>query len=154
MLAIILANLLIAYFGPEISILNAFLFIGLDLTTRDRLHEIWHGKQLFLKMSLLIAAGSILSYWLNEDAGRIALASFLSFALAGMVDAVIYHILFTRNKSRMVKINGSNIFSAAVDSIAFPTIAFGTFLPGIIVGQFFAKVFGGFFWSVFLSRKK
>ena len=38
LVAIIAANLLVAKFGPAISIVNAFLFIGLDLTARDKLH--------------------------------------------------------------------------------------------------------------------
>ena len=45
--AIVMANLLTVKFGPKISILNAFLFIGLDLTSRDKLHELWHGDKLF-----------------------------------------------------------------------------------------------------------
>ena len=39
--AIVAANLLVARFGPSVTIINAFLFIGLDLTTRDGLHEAW-----------------------------------------------------------------------------------------------------------------
>ena len=34
--AIILANLSSNYFGANASIINAFLFIGLDLTSRDK----------------------------------------------------------------------------------------------------------------------
>ena len=37
---------------------------------------------------------------------------------------------------------------AAVDSILFPTIAFGSFLPTIIALQFAAKVAGGALWSI------
>ena len=76
--AIIIANLSIVYFGPSVAILTAFLFIGLDLTTRDYLHEQWAGQQLWLKMFALIATGSILSWMLNYNAGTVALASFVS----------------------------------------------------------------------------
>jgi len=41
LVAIVAANLSVAYFGASASIFNAFLFIGLDLTTRDLLHEQW-----------------------------------------------------------------------------------------------------------------
>ncbi|NTU85457.1 MAG: hypothetical protein HGA45_39905, partial [Chloroflexales bacterium] len=34
--AIIAANVLISRYGPAVAIMNAFLFIGLDLSTRDR----------------------------------------------------------------------------------------------------------------------
>ena len=83
--AIVAANLTVAYFGPAISILNAFLFIGLDLTARDALHEQWNGRHLVRNMALLIASGSLLSWFLNHDAGQIALASFLAFVAAASV---------------------------------------------------------------------
>ena len=51
--AIVLANLSVAAFGPEMSIVNAFLFIGLDLSTRDALHERWQGRNLWRRMLLL-----------------------------------------------------------------------------------------------------
>ena len=146
-----LANLSVAHFGPSSTIVNAFLFIGLDLTSRDKLHEAWHNNGLIWKMGLLIATGSIISWLLNRNAGQIALASFIAFACAAVVDTIVYQIL--RKQKYMVKVNGSNIFSAATDSIIFPTIAFGGFLPWITLGQFAAKVFGGAIWS-FILRKK
>lgn len=146
LVAIVLANLTVAAFGPSVTILNAFLFIGLDLTARDQLHEAWRGNNLFLKMATLIAAGSVLSWVLNRDAGPIALASFVAFAAAATVDAIVYHLL--GNLPRWLRVNGSNVPSAAVDSIVFPTLAFGGFLWGITLGQFAAKVLGGFLWSL------
>jgi len=143
--AIVAANLTIAMWGPSMSIVNAFLFIGLDLTARDKLHEQWHGNRLVLKMAALIAAGSILSFVLNRNAGPIALASFVAFASAAIVDAVVFHRL--RHQPRWLRINGSNVPSALVDSIVFPTLAFGALLPGIVLGQFAAKVFGGALWE-------
>ena len=143
--AIVAANLLVAQFGPSMTIVNAFLFIGLDLTSRDNLHDAWHGRGLFWKMALLIATGSLLSWVLNRDAGQIALASFVAFALAGAADTFAYHIL--RHRAWWQRVNGSNVVSAAVDSIVFPTLAFGALLPAIVVGQFAAKVVGGAVWS-------
>ena len=144
--AIVLANLTVAAFGPSMVIVNAFLFIGLDLTARDRLHDSWKGNHLALKMTGLIAAGSLLSWFINRDAGQIALASFVAFAAAAIVDAVIYQLL--GKYPRWLRINGSNVPSALVDSLIFPTLAFGSFLWPIVLGQFLAKVFGGFFWSL------
>jgi glycerol uptake facilitator-like aquaporin len=149
LLAIIAANLSTAHFGPAVTVVNAFLFIGLDLTTRDALHERWHDNHLKRNMALLIAAGSLLSWFLNRDAGRIALASFAAFTLAAIVDTVIYSLLHGRD--RLVRMNGSNVISAAVDSIVFPALAFGfPLLFGVMLGQFLAKVFGGFLWSVII----
>lgn len=150
LLAAVLANLSVAYFGSTSTIVNAFLFIGLDLTARDKLHDAWHGKGLFWKMLLLISVGSGISYLLNKDAGQIAIASLAAFLVAGVVDAVVYQYLY--NKEWMVKVNGSNVFSALADSLVFPTIAFGGFLPLIVLGQFAAKVAGGFIWSWIISK--
>lgn len=150
LLAAVAANLSVAYFGPSSTIVNAFLFIGLDLTARDKLHDAWGGKWLWPKMFTLIAVGSGISYLLNRNAGPIALASLAAFGVAGLVDAVIYQ--FLHDKQWMVKVNGSNIFSAAADSLVFPTIAFGGFLPLIVLGQFVAKVTGGLIWSWIISK--
>ena len=150
--AIVAANLAVAAFGPRSTIINAFLFIGLDITTRDRLHEKWRGRNLFLKMAALIAAGSILSWLLNRSAGPIAVASFIAFATSGAADALTYHAL--REREWMVKVNGSNVISAAVDSAVFPTLAFGMLLPWIMLGQFAAKVAGGAVWAFILRSRR
>ncbi len=152
LLAAILANLSVAYFGPASTIFNAFVFIGLDLTARDKLHEAWHGDKLWLKMFTLIATGSLVSYLLNHNAGMIAVASLAAFGVAGIVDAITYQYLY--KKPWMVKVNGSNVFSALADSLIFPTIAFGGFLPLIVLGQFAAKVCGGFIWSWIIGKFK
>lgn len=145
--AIIVANLSVATFGPSISIVNAFLFIALDLTSRDRLHELWQGRWLWLKMAMLIAAGSVLSWLLNASAGPIALASFVAFSAAGIADTLIYAVLHDR--TYLVKINGSNVVSAAIDSLVFPALAFGfPLLWPIVIGQFIAKTIGGYLWSL------
>ncbi|MBK9052034.1 MAG: VUT family protein [Chloroflexi bacterium] len=146
LVAIVLANLSVATFGPTVVIINAFLFIGLDLTARDQLHEAWRGNNLLIKMMALIASGSVLSWLLNRNAGSVALASFVAFAAAATVDAIIYHLM--GKYPRWLRINGSNIPSALVDSIIFPTLAFGSFLWPIVLGQFAAKVLGGFAWSL------
>lgn len=149
--AIVAANLTVAWFGPATSIVNAFLFIGLDLAARDRLHDAWRGRRLVPKMAALIATGAALSWLLNRDAGRIALASMTAFAAAATVDAVAYDLL--RNRPRRQRMNGSNVPSALVDSLVFPTIAFGAFLPVIVLGQFAAKVGGGAAWTWLLTRR-
>lgn len=150
--AVVLANLSSTFFGPSASIANAFLFIGLDLTTRDKLHEEWKNRGLVWKMGLLIAAGSVLSYLINRNSAQIAIASTLAFAAAALTDGVVYHCL--SDKSKMQKVNGSNAASALVDSIVFPTVAFGALMPMIVVGQFAAKFFGGFLWSILLQYHK
>lgn len=150
LVAIIAANLITAHFGPAASVFNAFALIGLDLTARDKLHDAWNGNGLVWKMGALIATGSALSWLFNRNAGMIAIASFSAFASAAIVDTLIYQVLHKR--SFMVKVNGSNLFSAAVDSAVFPTLAFGGLMPLVTLGQFVAKVGGGAIWSVVLAR--
>lgn len=149
LVSIVIANVTVALFGPSMVVINAFLFIGLDLTARDKLHDRWHNKHLKIKMLSLILTGSLLSWVVNSSAGRVALASFLSFLIAGIIDTAVYHILFKRSK--LQRINGSNVVSSLADSILFPTIAFGVFMPIIVLGQFTAKVLGGFIWSLIFS---
>ena len=91
--AIVAANLSVAVWGPSMAVVNAFVFIALDLTTRDHLHEAWRGRGLAWKMGALIAAGSALSYALNAGAGRVALASLVAFAASASLDALVYAAL-------------------------------------------------------------
>lgn len=149
--AIVAANLSVAAFGPAVTIVNAFVFIALDLTSRDRLHEAWHGRGLAWKMAALIGAGSALSYALNAAAGPIALASLVAFGVSAALDTAMYQLLGRR--SYLVKVNGSNLVSAAADSILFPTLAFHAFLPWVVLGQFVAKVLGGAIWAYVLRPR-
>ncbi len=148
--SIITANILAAIYGAKAAIIVAFTLIGLDLTVRDTLHEIWHGKNLWFKMLGIISAGSAISYLINRNAGTIAIASFLAFLLASLVDFVVYSIL--HKKKWIVKSNCSNVFSSLTDSLVFPTVAFGGFSLFITAGQFLAKFLGGFLWTLVLKR--
>lgn len=150
--AIVVANLSVATFGPAVVIPNSLLLIGLDLTLRDRLHEAWEGKHLALRMTALIAAGGLLSFLLNRDAAQVALASTVAFTVAASLDGLTYALLGDR--ARLVRVNGSNVVGAAADSLLFPTIAFGAVIPAIVLGQFAAKVVGGFLWSLVLTWRE
>lgn len=150
LVAVALANLSVLHFGPISTPFNAFFLIALDLTTRDGLHERWHGKHLWLKMFALIATGSLISWLFNREVARIAIASAVSFFAAGLADTIVYQVLF--KKSRFVKLNGSNVVSSAVDSFLFPTLAFGGFIWWATLGQFVAKVAGGYLWSLVLKK--
>jgi hypothetical protein len=149
--ALVAANLLVAIFGPWFSILNSFLLIGLDLSIRDKLHDSWKNKHLPIKMGVLILLASMVSYFLNPATGMIAIASFVAFALAMLADTLAYH--FLKEKPWFIRSNGSNIAGAAVDSITFPTIAFGGLMPEIVALQFVSKVAGGVLWSFMIGKK-
>jgi uncharacterized PurR-regulated membrane protein YhhQ (DUF165 family) len=144
--AMIAANLLVATFGPSVTAINAFLLIGLDLTLRDWLHfrlKTW-------QMGGLIIGTGLITYALNPASGMIAVASAVSFLAASIVDWAI----FVKTTGSWIKrANVSNTASAAVDSLLFPTIAFGALMPEIVALQFVAKVLGGAVWSYVLEKK-
>ncbi len=144
-IAMVGANLSVAAFGPSVTPINAFLLIGLDLTLRDWLHvrlRVWH-------MGTLIAFTGALSYVLNPSTGQIAIASAVAFTFAALVDWGT----FVKIKGPwLFRANGSNIAGAAIDSIIFPTIAFGILMPQVVLAQFAAKSLGGAMWAWLLSR--
>lgn len=145
--AMILANLSVATFGPSVTPINAFVLIGLDLTMRDWLHvriKPW-------QMAALIAITGLLTYALNPAAGNIAVASACAFSAAALVDWAT----FTRLRgSWMYRANGSNVAGAAVDSLIFPTLAFGALMPQIVLAQFLAKIAGGAIWTWIFNRSR
>lgn len=137
------------------SILIACTFVALDITSRDRLHDIWHGDR--RKIGMLIGCGALLSALINYAAWPVAVASCVAFALSGATDTAVYHWL--RLQTWYTRSNGSNIASSFVDSAVFLGLAglFGIFpiaaIPIAFAGQFFAKVIGGAIWSIWLQPK-
>jgi len=148
--ALVAANLLVAWLGVWFSLVNAFVLIGLDLSLRDKLHDLWEGDKLPIKMGGLIATASIVSYAINPATGMIAFASLAAFSLSMLADSLVYRYL--KDKEWMIRVNGSNIAGSAVDSVVFPTIAFGGLMLEIVALQFIAKVGGGFIWSRIFKR--
>ena len=145
--AMIFANLSVAAFGPWVSPINAFVLIGLDLALRDWLHVRLRAWQ----MGTLIAGTGALTYLLNPAAGMIAIASSAAFTAAAVVDWATFARL---RGSWMFRANGSNVAGAAVDSLVFPTLAFGALMPQIVLAQFAAKVAGGAVWAWIIGRAK
>ncbi len=143
--AITSANLIVATFGPLVSPINAFFLIGLDLTLRDWLHV---RLRLWQMAALIVAAGSI-TYMLNPSSGAVAVASACAFSAAALVDWVVFANV---RGPWLIRANGSNVAAAAVDSIIFPTLAFGALLPHIVLLQFAAKVAGGAVWAWLFNR--
>jgi queuosine precursor transporter len=142
--AMVAANLIVAAFGPWVMPLNGFFLIGLDLALRDWLHvrlRLW-------QMGALVAATGLLTYLLNPAAQDIAIASAVAFAVAAVADWLVFVRMpgsfFRRSAS-------SNVAGAAVDSLLFPLIAFGSLsvAPALLV----AKIAGGTAWAWLLSRR-
>jgi len=143
--AMVLANLSIAAFGPWVSPINAFFLIGLDLTLRDWLHFRLKQSQMFA----LIAVTGLLTFALNPSSGMIALASSVSFTAAALVDWSVFAKL---TGSWFKRSNASNVAGAAVDSLVFPTLAFGALMPQIVILQFVSKMAGGAVWAYVIEK--
>jgi queuosine precursor transporter len=147
--AIVAANLITARYGPAAAVYNAFALIGLDLITRDRLADFW-GTTRWVKMALLIATGSALSYLIAQDARSVAEASAISFACAETGEGLLYHLL--RHRQWVQRANTAAWLGAAIDSLVFPTLAFGGLVWSTSVGQFTAKTAGALLWSAVIVR--
>lgn len=154
LLAIIAANWSVATFGVQFAVVNSFVFIAFDLTSRDALHLRWRHKGLPLRMFALIAAGSLLSYAL-AGVREVALASFVAFAIAGIADTLVF--AFLHQRSRLVRMNASNVVSAVIDSLLFQwVLVLLAFFPAIswevFAVQVVAKIAGGLVWSYMLTK--
>jgi uncharacterized PurR-regulated membrane protein YhhQ (DUF165 family) len=143
--AMTLANLSIAAFGPAVIVFNAFFLIGLDLALRDFLHIRLRPWQ----MAVLIGVSGLITFALNADAGRIAVASACAFAAAALLDWLVFSVT---PGTWVRRANVSNVAGAAVDSVVFPAIAFGGLDPKIVLTMFAAKVAGGAMWAWLINR--
>jgi len=145
--AIISANLLVAKFGPSITPINAFFLIGLDLALRNYLSF----KMTKFQMASMIIGTGLLSYLVNPAAGMIAIASGVAFTLAALADWATFNTVQGQWMQRNL---AGNSVGALIDSIVFPTIAFGSLMPLIVLAQFAAKVLGGSMWGYMLQPKE
>lgn len=143
--AMVTANTLVWWLGPWFSPINSFMLIGLDLTLRDVMQERLSKWQL----AGVIIVGGFITWGVNPAAKHIAIASAIAFLVSALADWAAYTAL--RSKTWIVRSNGSNVVGAAVDSMIFPTLAFGSFLPHIIAMQFAAKLGGGAIWSLLMT---
>jgi uncharacterized PurR-regulated membrane protein YhhQ (DUF165 family) len=143
--SMIAANLLVAKFGPAITPINAFVFIGFDLSLKDFLQIRLNKTQ----MTALILATGFVSYLLNPATGIIAIASVLAFVVSSIVD---WYVFSKTPGSWFKRANTSNLAGAAVDSLLFPAIAFGSLIPTIVVLQFLAKFCGGALWAFVINK--
>jgi uncharacterized PurR-regulated membrane protein YhhQ (DUF165 family) len=95
-------------------------------------------------MCALILFTGVITYLLNSAAQQIAIASAISFTLAALADWLTFRTVAGTWMRRNL---AGNSVGAAVDSLLFPTIAFGSLMPAIVLAQFAAKVAGGAAWG-------
>lgn len=149
------ANLLVNHYGPSSTPYVAFALIGLDIAARDRLHLNVHGIYRWLTIGSLIVCGSVITYLVNQNAGDVALASVCAFAAAMVVDSLVFEAARPLDAHR--RVNLSNVFAAATDTLIFFWLAFPgplSLIPfALIFGQWTAKVAGGAIWGFLLVRE-
>lgn len=139
--AIVAANLLVLRFGPSITPILAFFLIGLDLALRN-----WLNLRMrpFAMGALILGTGAI-TFALNPAAQNIAIASAVAFTCASLIDWLAFRA--AKGCTWMQRNLAGSISGAAVDSLIFPSLAFGALMPAIVLMQFVAKVAGAACWA-------
>ena len=112
---------------------SGVLVIGLALALRDVVHEAF-GRAW---VAGLIAAGAGLSLLFSPPA--LAIASAAAFLLSELADMAVYDRLRARGMALAVLLSG--IVGAALDSLLFSALAFGTvaWAPGLILAKLYAS---------------
>jgi hypothetical protein len=151
--AFILSNYIVLWFGSVGLIFTALFLIPFDFVMRCIFHETWKGFELIAKMLLLVICASIITYLINQDTGKIAVASIIGFSGAQLIAGLFYQL--TIKQKYFIKVNGSDALGIIFDSIAFQLFAFGLIDWKIFLSQFFLKVAGGLFWywAIFVKLK-
>lgn len=153
LLAFVLSNFIVLWFGNIGLIFTALFLIPFDFVMRCIFHETWKGFELITKMMLLVIVAGIITYLINYESKKIAIASIVGFAGAQITAGMFYQLVI--NKSYFVKVNGSDAVGIMFDSICFQLIAFGLISWQIFVSQFTLKVLGGllWYWIIFVKLK-
>jgi len=144
LLAFILANFIVLWFGAKGLIFTAVFLIPFDFVLRCLFHETWKGLELILKLGALVIIASVATYLINSNAQNIALGSAFGFISAQIVAGIFYQLAL--KKSYFVKVNGSDAIGILIDSIVFQIIAFSIINYEITISQFLLKITGGLFW--------
>jgi hypothetical protein len=132
------------HFGKTASIVDSAVGIGVVLILRDRLADIW-GVRRAKKMLALIFVGGLCALAVNIGHPIIGVASGVAFASAEIGDGLVYYAY--RRRPWQQRVTASNVAFALVDSLVFPSIAFGAFDWKLTGAQFAAKVLGSVAWG-------
>lgn len=144
LLAFVLANFIVLWFGANGLIFTALFLIPFDFVMRCIFHETWKGIELIFKMSILVTIAGLISYLINYNTKEIALASVIGFSSAQIFSGIFYQTFI--NKNYFIKVNGSDAIGIIADSIAFQLFAFGIINWNVFISQFILKIIGGLFW--------
>ena len=151
LLAFVFSNFIVLWFGSTGLIFTALFLIPFDFVMRCIFHETWKGIELILKMSSLVLVAGFLSYLINIETQKIAIASIVGFSVAQIFAGIFYQL--TIKKSYFIKVNGSDAIGILIDSILFQMVAFSFINFSITTSQFVLKLTGGLFWYWVLFKK-
>lgn len=149
--AFVLSNFIVLWYGAKGLIFTSLFLIPFDFVMRCMFHEQWKGKQLIIKLGLLVATASLLTYLINHDSKNIAVASMCGFITAQIMAGLYYQYVI--DAEYWVKVNGSDLIGIVCDSIIFQLIAFGTLNYSVMLGQILLKFIGGIVWYYVLFIK-
>lgn len=141
----LIANVLVSVFGPAITPINALFLIAGDMVLRDRIQ---YESGVAWSISACVIAG-LATIAIAPGSEMIAVASALSVMLAGSASALAFKL---KSGGFFSKAMPANISAAAVDSLAFPLIAFGSIMPGVTLAQFAAKTIGATIILMIIKR--
>lgn len=132
--------------APGMMAPSGVLVIGAALALRDAVQEAL-GRAWVLA---LVVAGATLSLLVSSPA--LALASATAFLLSELADFAVYDRL--RKKGLALAVMLSGIAGAALDSLLFSWLAFGTvgWTPGLIVAKLYASA-GYAAWLLYKKQK-
>lgn len=134
-LMFLVANVLVSVFGPAVTPVNALFLIAGDMVLRDRIQ---YESGVAWSLSACLIAG-LATIAIAPGSEMIAVASALSVTIAGSASAMVFNL---KSGGFFSKAMPANIAAAAVDSVAFPLIAFDSLMPGVTLAQFAAKTIG------------
>lgn len=144
--ALLGANLLASRYGQAALPIAAALLIPFDFAVRIRLQQRWRHQVagLWLRMLALTVCGGVLSYAVDPESQRIALAGTLSFVTSSLLGTFAYEA--TWHELRAAKPDpafeatlASLGVMALADSILFPVLAFDDVLVPLVLTQFVVK---------------
>jgi len=142
--AFVLSNFVVLWYGKTGLIFTAIFLIPFDFVLRCLFHEQWKGSELILKLGALVAVSSLITYTINADTARIAIASVGGFISAQIVAGLFYQRFM--KSSYFIKVNGSDVLAIVFDSLVFQLIAFCSITPILTWSQIILKILGGLFW--------
>lgn len=144
LIAFVLANFIVLWYGSSGLIFTALFLIPFDFVMRCIFHETWSGKKLLINMIILVITSGVITYLINYETKKIAIASISGFTVAQIFAGLFYQIAI--NKKYFIKVNGSDAIGIIFDSIVFQLVAFNIIDWKIFISQFVLKIIGGMFW--------